>query len=438
MIAWVLLFLLLLLSVRCFAWGLRDPEHLYQFPTLFGAAWLLYIVPQALGAVNNPTKFPSGVLEDWGIEMALLMCIACLQAGWYGYFRDEKSDHVKLDLNPPAEYSHSKLLQAGVILYVIGIYAAYLLASLTGGFLQQFTGGGHYELEWEGLPVRYVFFSQLIYPALLLVTLALMHAATFTRLTVFFLVSLYPLATTLLLGRRTMTAYLLIIIFMSIFFGRRWSPPRALVFCGFIAMALFVIIAPQYRTIAQHGLDLEKISAIEVSSSFKEIVSGKAYAEFDVLVVQTAAANREGLFGLGTNFYNSIISQLIPRQIVGESFKSSLMIDLWGESLDTVRLYSWEIPYGSAPTGIANAFTEFWFFGAIVFYFAAHAVRKVWDRAMNRSDLGAQVWYVVIALLVPISVIGSLYIIPGQLIIIYCFLTPLLWYSRQNRLFFQK
>jgi hypothetical protein len=92
-----------------------------------------------------------------------------------------------------------------------------------------------------------------------------------------------------------------------------------------------------------------------------------SYAEFDALVVTAAAVNRTGILDLGKGFYNSTIAQLIPRQFLGEEFKESLFLKSSHEDI-AYNSYRWSIPYGSTPTGPSNAFSEFWFFGALLYY----------------------------------------------------------------------
>jgi hypothetical protein len=430
MIAWLLFLILAALSLRCFMWGLSKPDRLYQFPTLFGAAWLFYMVPQILGSVRNPEKYPQAVLSDGGLELALLMCIACIQAAWSGYFRTKVGRPAVTKRPSRLQYSDARIFLAGILLYAIGFLGAYLLASLAGGFIQQFTEGGHYSLEWSGMPVIYVFLAQLIYPGLLFVYLAYLHRPTLIRAGVALLFSLYPIATTLFLGRRAMTLQLLLIALLGLFFIKRWAPPRPLVIIGVAAMAFFVVIAPQYRTVAQYGLNAEALREIEVQSTFDDIVSGSTYAEFDSLVVSAAAVSSELTFGYGASFYNAVIAQLVPRQFVGEGFKNSLMIELPPLITDPGRMYSWTLPYGSNPTGVANAISEFWFLGAFIYYFLAAAIRKLWESASHEASLASQIWYVTFSLLIPVSVIGSLYILPGQILAIYIFLAPLLWFAR--------
>ncbi len=428
MIAYGLFLLLVAVSARCFIWGLLKPDRLYQFPTLFGAAWLFYIVPQALGAVTNPDKYPAWVVSDGALELALLMCAMCVQAGWMGYHRTPSGKGVRPGADgAPARYSDSRLFVTTIGLYVVGMYAAYLLAELAGGFVEQFSGGGHYALEWKGLAVRYVFFTQLIYLALAIGWPVYLYRPSALRAVVLVIFSIYPIATTIFLGRRTATAFLLLIIFVGLYLVRRWTPPRIFVLAGFILMAVFVLVAPQYRTITQYGIDMEQLREIQIETSLADVVSGREYAEFDALVAVVASLNRDKSFTLGTGFYNSTIGQLVPRQLVGEEVKDALIIDLWGDQESATAM---DIPYGSNPTGVANAFVEFWFFGVVLYYFGAAAVRRVWEAAMVRGNFGPQVWYLIIAPIIPISVVGSLQVIPGQLLGCYIFIAPMLRFAR--------
>jgi hypothetical protein len=426
MTAYMLFALLAALSVRCLAWGVSRPDRLYQFPTLFGAAWVFYVVPQAFGAVNFPEKYPDWLRADGALELALLMCIFCVQAGWSGYHWG--GNRRRSAAMSTALYSDVRLFATACVLYAIGFYGAYLLASLMGGFVEQFTGGGHYDLEWAGLPVRYVFFAQLIYPALAIAWIAYLARPSWPRACFIILFSLYPLATTIFLGRRAATAFLLGIIFVGLYLVRRWTPPRPVVLAGFLAMAVFVVVAPQYRTITQFGFEADEIRRIDVKTSLEDVISGRDYSEFDALVGIVGVLSQERSFGFGSGFYTATIAQIVPRQLVGENFKNTLFIDVWGDLQATaVRL---DLPYGSNPTGVGNAFADFWFVGALLYFFAAAAVRRVWDAAVESGSMGARMWYLVLVPMIPSSVVGSIFVIPGQIIACLIFLFPILWFAR--------
>ncbi len=403
-------------------WGLKEKERFYQYPTLAGATWLFFLVPQAIGALRNPYKFPDGVLGDHGLEIALAMCILCAAAGWWGYNSEHwKKFGKKLS---GVNYSPAAVFRMGAALYLVAFYFACRLAEVSGGFVRQFLGGGNYLLTWQGLPVMYVFFSTMMYPALLLCLIAYWHRPNTKKLIAVAAMSVYPLCATVFLGRRSSTAFLGLIALLSVFFVKRWAPSRRVFVAAIIAMGLFTIIAPQYRgNFGRNG-----IQHVKARSSIAEMLNGSTYSEFDALVVLSALANSTMSFSYGIGIYNRTISQLVPRQVVGERFKNSLMIHL--DQPTSEEVYAWRIPCGSDPTGPLNAFQEFWFFGAFLYYVMGMFSRLLWEHAYQFGNIKAQVWYTIWAVIIPQTVYGSISVIPGQLISFWLFLGILFLYGK--------
>jgi hypothetical protein len=418
MLVWLLFGLLIVLASVMLGWGLLRPERFYQYPTLAGGTWICFMGPQITGALRNPDKYPQMVLSDSGLETALLMSIFCIACGWLGYLRP-----ISFRNRPVSTlYPSRSLFQAGVALYLVGFFGAYKLAQFAGGFISQFTEGGHYEMEWRGLPVLYSAFSQMIYPGLLLTLLATLRHPAAHRIIAVALFSAYPLAVSVLLGRRTTTAFLCLIFLLAFLFVRNWTPPRWMFVSGLAFGSLFILLAPQYREISQYGFRTGEISQIQVKASVEGMLNGTVYAEFDALVVTAAAVNRTGILDLGKGFYNSTIAQLIPRQFLGEEFKESLFLKSSKEDI-AYNSYRWSIPYGSTPTGPSNAFSEFWYFGALLYYGIGLFSRLLWERAVTGS-LTARVWYAIWAIMIPESIYGSLLILPGRVLFYLLFLWP--------------
>lgn len=224
-----------------------------------------------------------------------------------------------------------------------------------------------------------------------------------------------------------MTAFLGIILLLSLYFVKRWAPSRFFCAAMLVTFVIFVQVGAAYRTITQYGIDFEELRQIEVRTSFKDVIAGNTYVEFDALVVGLARNNRTKTFQYGTGFYNSTVGQLIPRQLVGEEFKDSLMVSF----LEGPDPYQWDIPYGSNPTGVLNAFNEFWFFGAFLYYVIGVFSRFLWERSLQPGNAKAQVWYVVWISIVIASISGCIIIIPGQMLEYYLFLGPLFWCIRR-------
>ncbi len=395
-------------------WALLGKDRVFQYPTIAGTSWLAFFGIQAFGAIQNPYKYPQAALDDGGLIIALGMLCLCSAAGWLGYYHAGRSKRTLRF----GELSDQRLFWGGVILYGIGFLAAYKLAQLTGGFAQQFTGGGHYSLEWAGAPIRYNFFSQLIYPALLLVLISTLRRFSRCKLLVCGLFLLYPLAIVVFLGRRGPMGMLAGIILMSLYFTKRIRIPRIL--CAILPIAAFLVIyyGPAYRSTSQYGLNYDEIANSVSQVDLDAVLKGQKYAEFDVMVVWGAAANRSMAFGYGADFYNNLVSFYVPRQLVGEKIKQSLMIGGFSDKAKAAvaRVYNWGPDYGSFLTGPYTAFSQFWFFGCLLYYVFGYVFRLLWQGAYERGNLAAQIWYISCIVMIPNSIMSSIMAIPAQLV----------------------
>jgi len=424
----LLLVIFLIISFTGIVWGLARKDRYYQFPTIFCATWFLFFGPQAIGAVINRDKYPDTLHADYGLQIALSYCVLCVLMGLAGYRYGGMS---KKKLFRFRNYSYDRLFLGGIILCAVGLWGAYQLAQLSGGFVAQFTGGGHYGLEWRGAPVRYVFFSQLIYPGFLLVFLTTLYQPKILKWTIVIFCLMYPLAVIIFLGRRSYAGITGIIILLGVFFVKRWAPPR-LVHVILLALAFVgITLAPAYRAKSQYGLHIEELKQIDARGIISDKFSGEHYGEFDVIVYGCAGVNRGFALNYGIDFYNSTVSSLVPRQLVGERLKNSLFIPA-GTDLETLlkRYYDWSIPYGSNPTGPFDTFRQFWFLGCLLYFILGFIYRSLWTAAYEEQNVGAQLWYVVTAIIITQSVFGTFTGLAPYFLVILFFFGPILYFAR--------
>ena len=360
------------------AWGLWEKDRIYQFPTLAGVAWLGDIVPQAIGILNNPQSVPSRSLSDGGLELALAMSVLCAGAGFLGYVIRPGIATVRI---PTAVYSYDRLFISGCLLYVVAFVAFHRLAQLCGGYASYFLQGGAYTLYWRGMPVVYSFFAQLVFPGLLLCLIAALNSRSVLQWAAVGVGCLLPLANTVFLGRRQNTVVLLLILAVTTFFVRRWTPPHLVSVAAMILGALCVTLAPAYRANIRLGIDSGQFFDMDVQQRVTDKLEGRSTWVFENAVVQMAAVRRAGAYGLGTGLYNRFVQHLVPRLIVGDETKERMLIRAPDHRDLTWRYYRWVTKYGTYSTGPCDAFREFWFFGAAVFYVIGRGFRVLWDRA---------------------------------------------------------
>ncbi|ASF45700.1 hypothetical protein [Methylovulum psychrotolerans] len=423
----LLFFILIVISLSMVVWGLMRPERIFQFPLLAGSVWLLYICPQALGVLINPYWIPIGAQRDNGIEMALIMANLCAGMSFWGYLKPTPKSNYSLH---PAFYSYSRFFLGGCMLIAIAFFSFYKLAGLSGGLVEHYSVEGNYELEWTGLPVAYVFFVRLIYPGLMLCLLAALHKPTTLRILTVFIGTLLPLANVFLLGRRTEAVFLLLTFGLCFFFQKRWIPRRSLVITMIILGGIMVMVMPSYRSHSQIGADYSEILEMDIEKIVTSQVEGKEPVEFIYPVVQLPATQQAFEFNYGLGFYNRLIKEWVPALFVGREFKSTLMIDGPDFAKHTINYYSWEASYGWIPLGMTDAFREFWFFGAFLYFLIGRGFRFIWDHAHIGSDMAYKVFYITLASEAMLTILHGVTPLPFFIVYAILSLTPIILYSR--------
>jgi hypothetical protein len=416
----MLIVFLTALSLSMIVWGLRRPDRTYQFPILFGAAWLLFVVPQAIGVYSSSDITLSRARADGAINLALFMSVLCAACGFLGYLRGPRTSRV-----PQNEVSDGRLFAAGCVLLLIAFVAHFKLVSLSGGYLAHYSTHGNYQLEWRGDPVKYVFFVKLVYPGILFCLLPTLRAPNWKRWAVVLVATSIPVANTLLLARRHEAVALVMIAAISVYFTFGWAPPRLATLTAMLLGGLMIVVAPVYRDFAMLGADRSRIHEVDLPEEVASVFRGDRYLEFSFCVVQCGATQRSRQFGYGVGFYNGVISSLVPRQVVGSSVKEGLYLPAPDHFATMKQYYGWLPRYGSNPLGMTDAFREFWFFGAAIYYVIGRLFRVLWDRANCPGNVAFQVLYTLCAPVAMTCVVGNLAGLPASLLLIGMAMVPI-------------
>ncbi len=410
-------------------WSLKSPDRIYQFPLFAGGAWLFYIVPQVIGIINNPKTIPSGIVNDYGIELAILMACLCALASFIGYLKRSKRALLRKKVDV---LSINKVFISGLLLGGIAYFAYYQLITLSGGF-NSYINGGNYSLVWRGLPVMYAFLMALNWPALMLCLMATLKKPSIVKWFFIILLSIQPIISITMLGRRSHFVTYFLIIGISIFFIRRWSPPKYIVVAAMISALTFVLVAPNFRGESSLQGKIEKIKDTSISHEYSTLLEGQGFLEFMVPIAIIPTLNNALEFGYGRGFYNTMVQNWVPSRLVGRNFKKSLYAPTVNIQYLMQTQYGWSIPYGSNPTGIGDAFVEFWFFGVMLYYLLGRFFRAVWDRAVLCGSFFSMIFYVALIPLGMETVFGSFTQFPSRILYLLIFLYPLLIFCKRGR-----
>lgn len=366
--------LLIAICIGLLVWGIAKPERIYQYPFLMGSIFTSFLLPQAFSLVNNP-----GAVSGIALERVLIVSCLCAAMCWIGYNYKTNTQLLKKLYIPLNE---DKLFRAGIILTIIGYIFRILLLNTNVEIAEN--------SNWTGPATIFFFFAQvsnISFMIFMLLCLKRLNKASIIAA----IISGYPLFDSIIsAGRRQNTLTFLVIIGISLFFERRLLPPRVLTIFLTILTAVLIPIIGQMREDFWLAVFSGNLSGIDFQSSIDKVLEGEILELRNAALLMEAAI-RNNQYGHGTGFWDSLVFQYVPGQIVGYDLKSSLQFN-W-TAFDLVELFGYSIPNGSTITGIGDSFIEFGYFGCLIFAFTAYFFKHLWISSVVQRSIFSQVLY---------------------------------------------
>lgn len=369
--------LFFIVCLALLAWGLIRRERIYQYPFFMGAIFIAFIRPQATAIIGNP-----GVVSQPALERVLLFSCLCAAASWLGY-------QLKPNANWIAKFhiplNQRRLFEAGLILLSISYACNFVLSRIT----IQVTATG----TWTGPATILVFFAQVIYIAFTIFLLRFLQKPSIANVVWVALASIQPLNDIILVGRRQPTMTFLIIIGLCFWLVRRSMPPRWVFIIAVTALVYVIPLVGELRGDFWMLIFQRDWQAIINASqqSFDNLRDGEVL-ELRNAAVLMDAAEKSGQYGFGTGFWDRLVFQYVPGQIVGYEVKSSLQFN-WTQ-YDLGGMYGYVMPTGTTPTGVGDSFVEFGYFGCLVFALIAYLFKSVWVPAVYLNSTVSQLLYI--------------------------------------------
>jgi hypothetical protein len=374
--AQTLLDIFTLICIGLLGWGISKPERAYQFPFIMGFIFVSFLLPQAFVLVENP-----GAANPEALVKVLLVSCLCAICCLLGY---QIAPNRKLLQTLNIQIDHDRLFNAAIILALMG----HLFSFLIGRTVITISDLG----TWSGAGTIYIFFFQVIYIAFTIFLTKFIDNPNFKNF-LFTVFSGFPIIQVVMVGRRQPTMTLAIIVGLAFFLARRYVPPRwvfiSLIFSTIFLIPVVGLMRDKFWILLFSG-DWEAVS-FGIQQSFSKLVEG------DTLELRNAAllidaADRTGYFGFGKGYWNSLVFQYVPGQIVGAGFKASLQFEQ--SNLNLEALYNYSIPSGTTPTAIGEVYTEFSYFGCLVFALMAYLFKHLWIGGVYFRSIPCQLLYV--------------------------------------------
>lgn len=402
--------ILFCLTFGLLIWGLCKRERIYQYPFIVGGVYASFILPQAISLFKNP-QLPN----NQALDRVFIMSFLCAIMAWIGYQFPVNRKWVDKLVFPVDE---KKLLHGGIALISIAIICSYLIGSNRG--------------DLTGTVTILKFFRSLIFPGFAIALLSTLKKFNFINFSLTVIASIVPLQIIVLDGKRESTVIFIITFALCLYYVYRQLPPRAFAVFAVI-LALFIIpLVSDYRHIVRNN-DWEKITTLSPGTSLSHHIN-----EGETLELRNAAyimdyAIRTNKFNYGRGWWDQVVFNFVPAQIIGRKIKESLTL---GTSYGVVNgylfhFYRYKQPSGSTPTGIADTFVEFDYFGCLVFAFIAYIFKTLWTSATVKNSLFAQIMYIHLFSSAIITITHGTTRFTSYLIIGIVFLGSIFIYARQ-------
>jgi len=375
MLAEIYLSLFILICFGLLLWGLVRAERIYQYPFFMGGILVSFLLPQAISILLKPEP-----LTQRALELAILMSCLCAGMCLVGYQFPANYDLLKLlDFNIDSK----KLLRGGIVFTALGLFFLFLV-------FQQ-PEEARASTTWTGRITIYAFFSSLIYPGLAIILISTLQRPSVIKVWLTVIAAIIPVQT-MLAGRREQTATLILTVALSLYFSRRILPPRWLAIGAVFFTLVALPLTTAYRTALKTG-DWSELQAVNPVDNLESFVAEGDYLELRGAAALMEAIVETGQYGLGAGYWNGLVFQYVPAQLLGRGIKYNLMIES-GSRYTLKSALSYINPNGLTITGIADTFVQFDYFGCLVFLATAYLFKTLWVSATQRQSVIAQLFYI--------------------------------------------
>lgn len=376
------IWIFVLLASFILAKGFLKPRRFLEFPYFMAVTFVVFIFPQVISLKRFPGATP---LESLTPVMVMTnLCLACCCFGYLlppsKWIARHGSIPVKLD----------RLFHVGVIFIVVSTVFTYLISRMSN----EETGGS----SWTGRVTIYHFFSQLVYPGFAISLFTALNKKNSLAWIFTFVAAAIPVIAIVFSGRRESAALFVLTIGLTLFFHRRFVPPRFVIAAGIVFAMLAIPATAKYRSaVSQEGsVGVRKIDLI---GNFNRFLNEESILELRNAAVLIYATQVRGNYDYGAAYWDQLVFRFVPAQIFGKEFKDKLMfeepeVDEEKEEDVEIGIRSFTPPKGSTLTGMGDAFKQFGYFGCLFFVLLALIFRSLWETALQPDTFFAKLLYI--------------------------------------------
>ena len=381
-----MLIALTLLALGLSAPALFDTKKILRLDVAGGLLTLTWLIPQAYALRHDPFAWYYDLSFTYGYIFA---CIALLAIGsLIGRSLAERrlGNEITARQDFSSElYEPRKLADAAIAMALLGGIGFILMAREAQNFGVQ--------EQWTGIITLYYLLSQFMIFGGTLGILVYTKYRNRRGLIAYFAMLIVATPVFLLFVRRSVLFQIAAITLGAIVLNRNIKIPRFLLTMGLIVSVLILNGAGAIR---QHVINEGGtiVSAFTEGVMFKDNFTGGEVvaAELKSAISDIELARATNNFKPFVMVWNVAVSQYVPKFLVGEEFKSSLLVD--DENTSVFQSY---FAAGATRTGFAESFTGYWYFGPFIYLIIGILFGRLWVYT-TRNDIRAQHIYLVFLL----------------------------------------
>ena len=358
---------------------LCHPEKVYEYPQLIAAAFVIFILPQAVSLVRFP-----GAAPDGAVRRVLGVACLCMLASMVGY---TWPDDFQKSWRAPLNLDFRRLLHIGLLFVACGIGFSYALGT-TEPETTEFGG-------WTGRATILGFFQQLSYPGFAICLLVCVRKPTAVSIASVLVGAIVPVQS-IVFGRREPAAAFALIIGLSLYFQFRIRPARWVVFSGIVVGMMAIPATATYRQFHMEN-DWQNIRQINLLENFREYLNEESVLELRNAAMLIEATRRSGAYEWGAGYWNHLVFRYVPAQILGQEFKQGLKLNTRVELVEReLAVLGYSNPVGSTVTCLGDSFQQLGYCGCVFFAVLAVVFRKLWSSALSGGATVPQLLYMLI------------------------------------------
>lgn len=387
--------LLLLIGITLTVLAIRNAKNtrLFSFPFLFAAVTTAFVIVEFSDFILNSDNLFRTYFEAGVIDVALFMIATCSAGALIGYKLARGRRYSRRSLRQRFRISKTAIVYMHVASLVLGAvsFAAFgALANLAGGLQEYILYSGSYDLEWTGLPVYLIFLVRLGYVSIVIQLWLWSYTKKNSHLIFAIIFSIIPVINIIFLFRRSE------VIKLGVFYGyfltnyHKVRIGRLTTLMSIGAMYLVFKIFPLLRS--EVGNDRAAGSILADALSARETYDA---SEIGSGLLRIYTSLEAGIYEYGAIFPNAVIKQFLPSGLVGSETKEALYLP----TVEYADTYFATFRFYVSPMGFAQAFQQFWLFGAILFVLVGAIMAR-----LERGAQSSMRYEVFLVLMIPAAV----------------------------------